>query len=114
MGKITAADVTEITFSKTSKKIGFKFEQIDQWLEKIDQRFDRLEIKVDRMTVMLMQNDVDIKEIKATMMTREDGQKVLDVVQNLATKFEESDRAWQLHLNRFHEKTKNFSKNIVF
>ncbi|MFN0117898.1 MAG: hypothetical protein ACKVQC_06370 [Elusimicrobiota bacterium] len=82
--------VTEKLFLETRKEIDERFEQVDQ-------RFDELDQKVNRIALSLVKTQEEVKEIRETMATKSDIQKVLDTVEAFATSTASLDRSAIIH-----------------
>jgi len=89
--------VTEATFKKESARVNQRFDGIDH-------QFDSLDSTMRRMAVAVVQNTEDIKEIKKEMQgnvtMREDVQAILRHVQDIASKYEETERTRKIHLEQ--------------
>jgi hypothetical protein len=117
MKKNTASKyLTEATFKKSLKSTNQQFKSIDERFERIDRRFDEMGAKFNGLTLLVTRHDADIKEIKATMMTRALGDQILTQLQDFASKYEESERSARIHLAQlmeFRPQLDNHEKRLV-
>ena len=77
-----------------------QFDGVRQQFVEVYKRFDGLDETIHRMALTLIRHEVDIKEIKETMMTKVDGQNILEHLLAFARKYEESERSSRIHLNQ--------------
>ncbi|MFN0117680.1 MAG: hypothetical protein ACKVQC_05225 [Elusimicrobiota bacterium] len=74
-----------------------RFDKMDQRFEGLDQKFEGLDQKVNRIAFALVKTQEDVKEIRETMATKNDIQKILDQVDAFAAGTASLDRNAIIH-----------------
>ncbi len=98
MKNTTPKYVTEVTFKQAMGNVGNEFQKVRQ---EMHHGFESLGAMINRLEVSSVRHGVDIKELKETVMViRDDGQRVMQIVQHIASKYDEADRGRQIHLNQ--------------
>ena len=72
-------------------------QRLDQNVARLDQNITRLDQKIDRVAVALVNTQADVREIRNTMSTKDDINRVLTAIDSFAKKAQNYDRVAVLH-----------------
>jgi hypothetical protein len=93
---------------------GQRFEQVDRRFEQMDQKFERLEQKldssverldgkIDRVALSLLKTQADVEEIKNTMATKSDIDRVINLVADFSKKTDLALQNQDIHRGYIHD-----------
>lgn len=74
-----------------------RMDGLDQRMDKLEYRVGAVEKKLDRVVVELVRTQADVREIRATMATKDDVRALLGPIHDLAAKFEAFGRMATIH-----------------
>jgi phosphate uptake regulator len=101
MDDFESSPATRADIRRLDDKIGRLDLKVDAGVRRLDEKIDRLDLKVDSATARLAKEIVatqaDAREIKATMATKTDVDRILAAVESFAGKAQAYDRAAVLH-----------------
>ncbi|MCB4790720.1 MAG: hypothetical protein LHV68_02420 [Elusimicrobia bacterium] len=95
--------VTKNEFKGRLDKVDVRFDKVDERFQKIDGRFDKVELALQNQAAAIISNTEDIKIIKETMATKDDVQKILSAVDNIARDVIDVGRKSVVNTHRINE-----------
>ncbi len=112
----TKEDLKRMATKEDLKKTDDKVDKLGNRVDKLDKRVDKLDNKLDKLVVSVIKNTEDIKDIREKMATKEDVNKILTAVDDIAKKFDDHNIehvANQAAHDRFEERITQIEKSYL-
>ncbi len=93
----SSQSVSKKEFLQESKCVRSEIKQLDDKVNKLDGKVNKLDDKVNKVALKIIHIEEDLNQVKETMLTKLDGQKIIDHIDAFAHRIETYDRKAIVH-----------------